>query len=119
MPSKQSETVKRRWEAAHPAWAAPPTTPTPRPARPNLTWPGCSRSRTRRIPRRLADDPTLSNGQPAAAAYHRDSDGTHHAFGLGILTATPAGIARITVFGGGPGLVAKFGLPSIHPGRRR
>jgi RNA polymerase sigma-70 factor, ECF subfamily len=60
--------------------------------------------------------PTIANGQPAAAAYLRDGDGTHHAFGLGILTVTPAGVARITVFGGGPDLVARFGLPPVHPG---
>jgi RNA polymerase sigma-70 factor, ECF subfamily len=60
--------------------------------------------------------PTVANGQPAAATYYRDGDRTHHALGLGMLTATPAGIARITVFGGGPGLVAKFGLPATHPG---
>ena len=60
--------------------------------------------------------PTLANGQPAAFAYHRDADGTHRAFGLGLLTVTPAGIARITVFGGGPGLAARFGLPSTAPG---
>jgi RNA polymerase sigma-70 factor (ECF subfamily) len=58
--------------------------------------------------------PTLANGQPAAAAYYRDGDGTHHALGVAILTVTPAGIARITVFGGGPDLVAKFGLPATH-----
>jgi DNA-directed RNA polymerase specialized sigma24 family protein len=29
----------------------------------------------------------------------------------------PAGIARITVFAGGPGLVAKFGLPPTQPER--
>jgi RNA polymerase sigma-70 factor (ECF subfamily) len=49
--------------------------------------------------------PTLANGQPAAAARYRGS-----AFGLGVLTVTPAGISRITVFGGGPALVAKFGV---------
>jgi hypothetical protein len=38
------------------------------------------------------------------------------AFGLGVLTVTDAGIARIVVFGGGPDLVAKFGLPPVHPG---
>jgi RNA polymerase sigma-70 factor, ECF subfamily len=59
--------------------------------------------------------PVLANGQPAAAAYYRDGDRTHHAFGLGMLTVTPAGIARVTVFGGGPDLVVKFGLPSTHP----
>jgi RNA polymerase sigma-70 factor, ECF subfamily len=50
--------------------------------------------------------PTLANGQPAAVARYRDS-----AYGLGVLTATPAGIARITVFGGGPDLAARFGFP--------
>lgn len=55
--------------------------------------------------------PTRANGQPAAAAHHRDANGIHRAFGIGVLTVTPAGIGRIVVFGGGPGLVAKFGLP--------
>ncbi|WP_117212960.1 sigma-70 family RNA polymerase sigma factor [Allorhizocola rhizosphaerae] len=54
---------------------------------------------------------TAANGQPAAAAYVRDSDGVHRAFGLGVLSVTGEGIARIHVFGGGSGLVAKFGLP--------
>ncbi len=49
---------------------------------------------------------TLANGQPAAIARYRDS-----AYGLGVLTVTPTGIARITVFGGGPDLAAKFGFP--------
>ena len=47
--------------------------------------------------------PTVANGQPAAVTYHRDGDGTYHALGIAILTVTPAGITRITVFGGGPG----------------
>jgi RNA polymerase sigma-70 factor (ECF subfamily) len=47
--------------------------------------------------------PVLANGQPAAAAYYRGA-----AFGLGVLTVTQAGISRITVFGGGPDLVARF-----------
>jgi RNA polymerase sigma-70 factor (ECF subfamily) len=59
--------------------------------------------------------PTAANGQPAAATYHSDGDGTYHALGLALLTVTPAGITRITVFGG-PGLVAKFGLPPTRPG---
>jgi RNA polymerase sigma-70 factor (ECF subfamily) len=49
--------------------------------------------------------PTLANGQPAAVARYRDS-----AYGLGVLTVTATGIARITVFGGGPDLAASFGL---------
>jgi RNA polymerase sigma-70 factor, ECF subfamily len=55
--------------------------------------------------------PTVANGQPAAAAYHRGADGAYHAFGLALLTVTSAGITRITVFGG-PGLVTKCGLPT-------
>jgi RNA polymerase sigma-70 factor, ECF subfamily len=49
--------------------------------------------------------PTLANGQPAGIARYREHD-----YGLGVLTVTPAGIARITVFGGGPGLAATFGF---------
>jgi RNA polymerase sigma-70 factor (ECF subfamily) len=56
--------------------------------------------------------PTLANGQPAAAAYYRDGDGAYQALGVAVLTVTPAGIARITVFGGGAGLVARFGFPA-------
>jgi RNA polymerase sigma-70 factor (ECF subfamily) len=48
--------------------------------------------------------PTLANGQPAAIASYQGT-----AYGLGVLTVTPGGIARITVFGGGPGLAARFG----------
>ncbi|HEX6522927.1 MAG TPA: sigma-70 family RNA polymerase sigma factor [Streptosporangiaceae bacterium] len=57
--------------------------------------------------------PVIANGQPAAAAYYREGDGAHHAYGIGMLTVSSGGITRITVFGGGPGLVAKFGLPAI------
>jgi RNA polymerase sigma-70 factor, ECF subfamily len=60
--------------------------------------------------------PTLANGQPAAAAYHRDGDGVYRAFGLGVLTITDTGIARILVFGGGADLVARFGLPPVTSG---
>ena len=56
--------------------------------------------------------PTVANGQPAAAAYQRDDDGRYQAFGLGVLTVTGDGIAKITVFGGGPRLVETFGLPA-------
>jgi RNA polymerase sigma-70 factor (ECF subfamily) len=61
---------------------------------------------------------TTANGQPAAAAYHRDDDGVHRAFGLGVLTVTSAGIARILVFGE-PDLVPKFGLPRVTEPLRR
>ena len=56
--------------------------------------------------------PTVANGQPAAAAYQRGDDGRYQAFGLGVLTVTGDGIAKITVFGGGPRLVETFGLPA-------
>jgi RNA polymerase sigma-70 factor, ECF subfamily len=55
--------------------------------------------------------PTVANGQPAAIALYRDSE-----FGLGVLTVTPAGIARITVFGGGADLAARFGFPAAGEG---
>jgi len=55
--------------------------------------------------------PTVANGQPAAATYHRDGGGSYQAFGAAVLTVTSAGVARITVFAGGPVLVAQFGLP--------
>ena len=58
--------------------------------------------------------PTLANGQPAAAAYYRHDDGTHQALGVAVLTATSTGVARITVFPGGPALVARFGLPPAY-----
>jgi len=56
--------------------------------------------------------PTRANGQPAAAAYLRGPDGVHRAFGLAVLTATRTGIARIVVFGD-PGLVTRWGFPSV------
>jgi RNA polymerase sigma-70 factor (ECF subfamily) len=59
--------------------------------------------------------PTAANGQPAVAAYYRGGDGTYRAFGLAVLTVTEAGIARILVFGDGPGLVGRFGLPATLP----
>ncbi|BCJ39398.1 RNA polymerase sigma factor [Actinoplanes ianthinogenes] len=55
--------------------------------------------------------PTVANGQPAAAAYR---DGK--AFGLGVLTVSGAGIARILVFDGGADLVGRFGLPPTVDG---
>jgi RNA polymerase sigma-70 factor (ECF subfamily) len=62
--------------------------------------------------------PTAANGQPAAAAYHRDGDGTYQAYGIVVLTATTAGIARIVVFAD-PDLVATFGLPLTHSTARQ
>ena len=43
--------------------------------------------------------PTAANGQPAAAAYLRGADDTYRAYAIVVLTASTAGIARITVFG--------------------
>jgi RNA polymerase sigma-70 factor, ECF subfamily len=60
--------------------------------------------------------PTGANGQPAAAAYLRGTDGAHHAYGVAVLTVSTTGIARISVFGD-PGLVARFGLPPVAPAR--
>jgi RNA polymerase sigma-70 factor, ECF subfamily len=57
--------------------------------------------------------PVAANGQPAAAAYYRDGDGRYQALGVAILTVTGTGIAGITVFDGGAGLTARFGLPAI------
>ncbi|MBO0682357.1 MAG: sigma-70 family RNA polymerase sigma factor [Candidatus Dormibacteraeota bacterium] len=57
---------------------------------------------------------TAANGQPAAAVYRRDAEGVHRAFGVAVLTTTPTGIARITLFGD-PALVARCGLPPVAP----
>ena len=56
--------------------------------------------------------PTAANGQPAAAAYRRGTDGTYQAYGIVVLTVSATGIARIVVFGD-PGLLGRFGLPPI------
>jgi RNA polymerase sigma-70 factor (ECF subfamily) len=53
--------------------------------------------------------PTIANGQPAAASYHREQDGLYHAHGIVILTTTTKAITRITLFGD-PGLLNVFGL---------
>jgi len=58
--------------------------------------------------------PVAANGQPAAAAYLRGSDGGYRAYGIVVLTVTSTGIARITVFAD-PGLFAWFGLPQAPP----
>jgi hypothetical protein len=86
----------------------------PRSVTPRRTLPGPGTRRTHLHRRPLRDwlmTPTRANGQPAAATYYRTHDGTHQALGVAVLTATPTGIARITVFPGGPSLVARFGLP--------
>ena len=60
--------------------------------------------------------PVAANGQPAAAAYLRDSDGSYRAYGIVVLTVTTTGIARIVVFAD-TGLFAWFGLPEVQPAR--
>jgi RNA polymerase sigma-70 factor, ECF subfamily len=60
--------------------------------------------------------PTLANGQPAAAAYRRNDVGVHQAFALVVLTTTPTGIARITLFSD-PRLFVTFGFPTTQPAR--
>jgi RNA polymerase sigma-70 factor (ECF subfamily) len=54
--------------------------------------------------------PTIANGQPAAAGYHREEDGLYHGYGIVILTTTTEAITRITIFGD-PALLGVFGLP--------
>jgi RNA polymerase sigma-70 factor, ECF subfamily len=44
---------------------------------------------------------------------NRNGDRTHQALGVAVLTATATGVTSITVFPGGPGLVAGFGLPEV------
>jgi RNA polymerase sigma-70 factor (ECF subfamily) len=44
------------------------------------------------------------------AAYFRGDDGTHRAFGIGVLTITSTGIAHILAFGQ-PDLVARLASP--------
>jgi RNA polymerase sigma-70 factor (ECF subfamily) len=51
--------------------------------------------------------PAVANGQPAAVACYGGTPCV-----LGVLTVTPAGISRVTVFGGGPDLAARFGVTS-------
>jgi len=55
--------------------------------------------------------PTSANGEPAVAAYYRGDDGTYLPYGIVVLTATAAGISRITSFGD-PALITAFGFPS-------
>ena len=55
-----------------------------------------------------------TNGQPAAAAYHREPDGSYRAYAIVVLTATATGIARLVVFAD-PGLFRWFGLQPVYP----
>jgi RNA polymerase sigma-70 factor (ECF subfamily) len=59
---------------------------------------------------------TAANGQPALAPYRRAGDGTYRGFGIGLLTVTGTGIARVTVFRG-LDLLERCGLPASLPAR--
>ena len=52
---------------------------------------------------------TTANGQPAAAVYHRDTDGTMRAHGIVVLAATASGVSRVIEFHH-PALVVTFGF---------
>lgn len=58
--------------------------------------------------------PTSANGQPAAAAYHLDGNGTYQAFGIAVLTVDAGAVLRISVFAD-PALVRHCGLPNTAP----
>jgi RNA polymerase sigma-70 factor (ECF subfamily) len=64
---------------------------------------------------------TSANGQPAAAAYTRDSRGYYQPYGIVVLTVTSSGIGRVSSFGD-PRLVTAFGFPPdllFRAGRRK
>ena len=58
---------------------------------------------------------TSANGQPALAVYYRVGDGSYQGFGIGVLTVTGSGIAKVSVFGG-IDVLARFDLPPVLPG---
>ncbi|MCD0486225.1 RNA polymerase subunit sigma-70 [Streptacidiphilus sp. ASG 303] len=55
---------------------------------------------------------TTANGQPAAAVYRRDADGTLRADGVVVLAPTPTGVSRVVKFHDSS-LVAMSGLPDV------
>ena len=55
---------------------------------------------------------TTSNGQPAAAVYHRDGDGTMRAHGIVVLAPTTTGVSRVIEFHD-PALVVTFGFSEL------
>jgi RNA polymerase sigma-70 factor, ECF subfamily len=62
---------------------------------------------------RLRLVPVTANGQPAFAAYQRETGGAYQAHAVLVLAVTTAGIARIVAFQD-PGLFRLFGLPQDH-----
>jgi RNA polymerase sigma-70 factor (ECF subfamily) len=87
---------------------------------PSTTWFAGNRNCLRFIGRFLGSPgvyrmrATRANGQPGVAAYRRDEHGVHRAFALVVLTTTPTGIARITLFDD-PRLFATFDFPETAP----
>jgi len=59
---------------------------------------------------------TTANGQPAAAVYHRDADGTLRANGIVVLAPTATGVSRVIAFHDDPALVVTFGFPGMLAG---
>jgi RNA polymerase sigma-70 factor, ECF subfamily len=57
---------------------------------------------------------TTANGEPAAAVYHRDSEGTRRAHGIVVLAPTATGVTRVVEFHD-PALVTLFGFPDLLP----
>ena len=55
---------------------------------------------------------TTANGQPAAAVYRRDADGTPRADGIVVLAPTAGGVSRVVKFHD-PALVVMFGFPDV------
>ena len=55
---------------------------------------------------------TRANGQPAAAVYHREADGTVRAHGIVVLDVTASGVSGVVEFHD-PALVATFGFPDV------
>jgi RNA polymerase sigma-70 factor (TIGR02960 family) len=56
---------------------------------------------------------TTANGQPAAAVYNRDANGTLRASGMVVLTPTTTGVSHVTAFHHDPTLVTMFGYPTL------
>lgn len=57
--------------------------------------------------------PTTANHQPAAAVYHRDTNGQHRIDGMVVLAATAAGVAHVIAFHDDPASIATFGFPEV------
>jgi RNA polymerase sigma-70 factor (ECF subfamily) len=67
-----------------------------------------------REPGRFRLLPTTANGQPAFAAYQRESDGVYRAHGIMVLTIAASRVTRTTMFMD-PALLATFGKPPALP----